>query len=214
VKPRKKKAGAMPSKAVARQIRELVAADLEPAPARSADTRSFHLLLALALALGLAAVAFGGNLSAPGQRRRDMAVGLGVLLAGSWLVTRAMPFAAPSRAMRLAPVALGAGWVAYLFYLASLPGGPEASTLTCVMISSLAGLAGVAVGHWAWRFTDPWQPARTGALIGLVAGCVGAAGVSVACDHHGLVHLLVGHGMALLLLAGLSAAIAPRTLRP
>jgi hypothetical protein len=204
----------LPPDALTAKIRALVAADLEPIAPRSARTRALLLAGGVALGVTLAAIAFGRAVGAPMQHRTETLVALAFAVAGALSVARAMPGTVPRSNAELAPLVVGVGWLAYLAFLSRSPGEHDAPSFVCLAISGAGGLVSIAVAHWAWRFTDPWNPRRTGALIGLVAGCVGAAGVSVACTSHDLLHLLTGHGLTMLLLAPLSAALAMRTLRP
>ncbi|MEJ7732106.1 MAG: NrsF family protein [Polyangiaceae bacterium] len=190
-------------------------ADSAPARSASAAARRLVVLGASTLTLALAAVSFGKKLGAPRDNLRELAVGAVMLAGGAALVAIAMPPSTRSRGVRLALLVTFVGaWAAYLGWTSSTPGGPPLPALSCLAVSTIAGALALVLGHWAWRNTDPWTPRWTGARLGALAGGAGAAGVGVACTYHDLGHLLVGHGLALVLLASVGAAIAHRTLRP
>jgi hypothetical protein len=67
---------------------------------------------------------------------------------------------------------------------------------------------------WVWRRADPWSPRVTGAFIGAASGCIATAGVSVACTMQHAGHLMLGHWLAVPLLALAGALVARRTLAP
>jgi hypothetical protein len=67
---------------------------------------------------------------------------------------------------------------------------------------------------WIWRGSDPWSPRRSGAVLGAVVGCTSCAAVGIACltEHAG--HVVVGHWLAIPLLAALGALLARRVVAP
>ena len=85
--------------------------------------------------------------------------------------------------------------------------------LECVVSIPLIAVLPFAMLIWAVRRSAPTDLARTGALVGLVAGCLSAAGYALHCvdDSVPFVALWYGGTIALCTLAGWT--LGPRLLR-
>jgi hypothetical protein len=76
----------------------------------------------------------------------------------------------------------------------------------------IAATAGLAIGPFVAfarlrRRSDPINPWLTGAAIGTAAGAWGAVALPLICGFTSPIHMLIGHFLPVLLLAGLGAAL-------
>jgi len=95
-------------------------------------------------------------------------------------------------------------------WFARMVGGSPLACFLSVFALSLPVLAGTL---WALRAGAPTHPRRSGALAGMLAGGVTAALYLLHCPGDSLLYTLAWHVPALLLIAGLGAALGPRVLR-
>jgi len=65
-----------------------------------------------------------------------------------------------------------------------------------------------------WRGTDPLSPGLSGAFAGLVGGLSSALAVGVACPSHEAWHVGLSHGLVVVAMVGLGAAVGRRLLAP
>ncbi len=211
-----------PSARATEAILAAVRAQHAPVRPRSRGARGLLVAAGAALALGLAAPTFGMNLTGavPDHERGALAAAAVTLLATLAIVGS---FGPPGRTTlgprgKLAALALlVSGWTAYLLVIASTPapsGTIPMAALACAMRSLVSGVFAGLAAVLAFRYADPWTPARSGALIGAAAGTIGAAGVGIGCGALDLGHLLVGHGLVVPLLAMVGALSARRLLMP
>jgi|CZKU01.1.fsa_nt_gi hypothetical protein len=145
----------------------------------------------------------------------ELAVGLGLPLAVAAVAffagTRrgARGLGLPARVIAGLAVAAPA-----LFALGTLAGAPDNApdpafwqhAAGCASTTAVLALGPVALGLWAFRrafaVAAPW---RTAAL-GIAAGGIAAAVMSIACPITGAWHVLLGHG-TMMLAAGLAGAL-------
>jgi hypothetical protein len=201
-------------------IRDAILADLAPVRPRRLGARMLVFFVAAVVALALGVPTFGMVMPAPDLGRAVIA-GLIVLLAATLTITASF---SPVRRWRFSASAkllfvglLLVGWVIHLVSLArtgAMAGAMQPAALVCGVRAVLAGMVAGVAALWAFQYADPWSPRRSGALIGAAAGCVASAGVGISCGKSELGHLLLGHGGVVLLLAVLSALVAPRALKP
>jgi hypothetical protein len=209
-----------PSAATRDSIRAVIAADLAPVRSRSLGGRA--LLVGVA-ALG-AAVLVAPSPPVPGLKpaygRAILAGVMAVLAATASIVASFAPIGGRrlgARSKLLLAAVLLAGWLTYVVSIAhgaTAAGVVEATAIGCGARSLVAGLLLGAAAFRVFRHADPWAPRQSGALIGMAAGCVSAAGVGVGCASCDLGHLLVGHALGLPVLALIGALAARRRLQP
>lgn len=209
-----------PSAATRDAIRSVIAADLAPVRSRSLRERA---LLVGAAAIGAAALV-APLPSAPGLRPgfvRPLVVGLvAVLAATTTIVASFAPIGGRRLAARTKLLLAAALVTAWSFYVVSIAHAATAASMVerkaigCGVRSLVAGLLLGGVAFRVFRHADPWAPRQSGALIGVAAGCVTAAGVGVGCASSDLGHLLVGHALGLPLLALVGVLAARRRLQP
>jgi hypothetical protein len=203
------------------RARVLARAEAEPVAPRAAAT--WTRVLAVGAALG---VSYGllMSIGGPGAYGRSQAYtvvltalwGLvGVL--GAWAgVARGRSMLGRPASWRLAvfvltPVAL----VATALLAGALWPPPYKAAdldkhLVCVEWSMLMAVAPLVAFAWLRRGSDPVAPRLTGAAIGTAAGAIGAVGIELRCSHATVDHVLLGHVLPVLILAGLGALIAGR----
>ena len=82
--------------------------------------------------------------------------------------------------------------------------------IACLFVGSLVS-GGVLL---LWRGTDPLTPGLSGALLGLVGGLGGAVATGIACPSHEAWHACFSHGLAVVGLVVMGAALGRRLLTP
>jgi hypothetical protein len=93
-------------------------------------------------------------------------------------------------------------------------GAPLALAIRCgVVACAVGGLATVSI-FLSWRGTDPFTPRLSGAIAGLAGGMVGAVVLGRACPSDEAWHIVLGHGLAVLLLAGAGSLAGRRLFVP
>jgi len=100
--------------------------------------------------------------------------------------------------------------------LATFLGQPESTRhmLHCGAFSFVVGAA-VAFGIvLLWRRTDPFTPRLSGSLAGLIGGLGAATPIGLVCPGTDGWHLWLAHGVSLILVVALGAALGRRWLCP
>lgn len=212
--------GRPPSAATGDAIRAMIAADLAPVPLRSLQARA----LRVGLAAFAAAVIVAPLPSAPTIRSTaGPAIVVGVvtaLAATAGIVACFAPIGAHrlgARSKLLLAAAFLAVWLTYVVSIAhsmTAAGMVEHKAIGCAVRSFVAGLLLGIFAFRVFRYSDPWAPRQSGALIGVAAACVTAAGVGVGCASSDLGHLLVGHVLGLPVLALIGALAGRRRFSP
>jgi hypothetical protein len=193
------------------------------APRRSAASfrRLFLLssLLSLAIALALSVTGLGA-LRAPlphlfefGPFQYKMAGAALLACAAFYLARRAaIPGSARASWLLILP-----GIAPFLLDVILDPWGPPAGDggdkVNCAVAIALAALPALWLILRALKNAAPTRPGWTGALAGLLAGALGAAGHSLACYNDGGVMVALFYGAALIFMTGLGALIGRKTLR-
>ena len=211
-----------PSAATSDAIRRAVHADLCPVKRRSLGRRMLFVLAA-GLATGLLVVVSYGGFGFTGMSRHVAATVVCSLLAGLAAIALGGSFtpkvtALPPGSTRMLLLAtLVVTWSLYLVAGVAdeaMATALSASSVGCGLRSTLAGAVGAGAFMWIWRKTDPWTPRLSGALIGACAGAIASAGVGIPCPPEQGGHMVVGHWLAVPVLALLGALMAPRVLSP
>lgn len=210
-----------PSPEIGAAIRQAVAADLEKNVPRSLETRLWHGVAAAAIVGGLTIASFGPHaLSASISNRPALALGLFVTLTA---VAVMASFFSPKlqnvgRDTRMLIVA--GSIAAWSLYVVSTVSDPSLEGMLhhlsggCALRTIGAGLVVGAAFMWVWRKSDPWTPRVSGTLIGVCAGIVASIHVGVVCAGGPAGHVLMGHWIAVPILALAGYAVSRRALQP
>lgn len=139
------------------------------------------------------------------------ASGAVTLAAGAYLLARraTVPASGPLSIFLLLP-----GLLPFLlFALLDPAGGDTVSAAWCSADIGLLSLPALWLILAAMKRGAPTNPAKAGAVAGLLAGSLAAAAHALACrNDHGM-SVLVWYGVAILLLSGLGSLIGRRILR-
>lgn len=210
-----------PSKDTRNAIRDAVASDLQKVVPRSLSTRIWHGLAAAVIVGALTMASFGPSaFSASLGRSQGLLLGgviavIAVLLASSAFMPKLENVGRDTRL--LAVVSVVAAYSLYLVSTVKEPAWGSAMggmAIGCGVRSLGAGVIAAGAMMWVWRRTDPWTPRLSGALIGACAGIIASTGVGLVCTggHGG--HMLIGHWLAVPLLAIAGFAVSRRVLAP
>ena len=93
-----------------------------------------------------------------------------------------------------------------------LLGGSEISAPACIGAIVIVSLPALTMLLGLLRRGAPTEPATAGAMAGLLAGALGATAYTLACKNDGGVFVAIWYPVAILILAGLGAAIGRRLL--
>lgn len=208
---------APPPSAISQTIRGEVLSTLEP---RKVACRSTLALGASALLVG--GLLLGGLLALLGFRREPAAfqwgmagTSLAVAVAAFWAGTAK---ARSGRRSKKAGATLAAllGFAVVVVVGKVVAGGVSAEDpiLGCLGLAGLVALFPLAGLLRLLRRTDAMTPGWSAALAGAVTGLVGAGSVSLACPSLDTLHLFVGHGLLVGVLAGASAYLFARLMAP
>lgn len=205
------------------RARVLEAARREPARSRAHGARRRAFTIALGfVALALTALAIGAH---PGRRPSAYIVALAaswwVLAVGAtWAgVGRGRLMLGRSAFARIAvvmvtPLALAlTGLLAGRIWPAALQdasGGYEDAR--CTLVTFLLALGPLLAFARVRRESEPIHPRLSGAALGVAAGTWGAALLVVICAFARPAHMLIGHVLPVLWLAGIGAFVGARSL--
>lgn len=207
------------------EIRRACASELSPRRGLSVGARvGLTLALAAGVVLVLALLALGKERpSSAGHAALFGAAGWGVVQAAIVGLALARPGRRAAGGLWLA-VALGVplAFIGYLTLAASsrLPlgeffrGEHAGGALGCGLHALLFGAIAAAGTLFIWRRTDPFSPALSGGLVGLVGGLTGATAIGIACPAGETWHLWLGHGAAVAMLALAGWLLGRRVLAP
>jgi hypothetical protein len=201
------------------KLRKAVERDLEPAkPLRSPSVRALALLpLAAAIVILIPALhAFRSDITAIGFLR-GWGFSIGQSLAGLVIVGAALRESIPGRALsRTALVATVVAGFALPFVLLAFTAsswtigagdGFEAGA-SCFRISAIAAVPALLVAALLAARAFPVRPAVAGALYGLGCGLVADAGLRLYCDYTAPLHVIFGHGGAVVTVTAMGAVVA------
>ena len=187
-----------------------------PASFGRAFLLSTLLSLLVAVALSAAGEGFRGNLAFFATYEPFLLKLAGALLLarGAFLMARraALPGSGGGSWLLLLPGALP-----FLAHAGLNPWGPpspkDLGAGACAIDIALLSLPALWLILRALKNAAPTRPARAGALAGLLAGAVGAAGHAFACGNDGGLSVVLWYGVAILGMTALGAAIGRKTLR-
>lgn len=213
------------------RARVLMAAAAEASPTRAAVTRRNIFISLIAAASGIGAFMIVAALMSDGQllrlggevapqQRLDRSVWLVVTTAGGALgvaatavwfaLRRGRSMLGRSRGWLLCggvliPISLFAWKVGCsVAFGDAMVAWPERSGLRCLAVSLVVAI-GPLLSFLAMRRSAPVQPALNGAVIGLAAGACAWLAVDLWCPVAYVPHLLLGHVLPLVVLAGAGA---------
>jgi hypothetical protein len=220
--------------------RVLAAAAAEASPTRTAVARRNRLIGLVAAASGIGAfvifaliesegrlLRLGGEVAAQQRVERPVALvamttggALAVAVAALWLaLSRGRSMLGRSqrwllRGSALTPIILFVWKVGCsMAFSDAMLTWPDRSGLRCLSLSLFVAI-GPLVSFLALRRSAPVQPALNGAAMGLSAGACAWVGVDMWCPVASVPHLLFGHVLPLVLLAGAGALLGRAFLSP
>ncbi len=111
---------------------------------------------------------------------------------------------------------LGLGWSAQHFALFEefLSSTGLAAAASCLTHSLLVGVLSTLALIGIWRRSDPFSPALTGALLGVLGGLLGTLSTHLGCGNTEGVHLSLAHGAVAIVLSGLGSFAGRKWLSP
>ena len=77
----------------------------------------------------------------------------------------------------------------------------------------MLSLPSLALGLWALRGMAPTQPVRSGFVLGLLAGGIGASGYALICPEVSMTFIASWYTLGIVAVAALGAILGPRVLR-
>jgi hypothetical protein len=188
-------------------------------PTRSRVRALRTIALALALAYDAAWLVFHERRpdltsAAPSALALGIAIPLTAAAFGLLAALRPGPRGLGAPVARIAALALGGP---VLFALATLLVAPLEGgdplfwrhAATCMAVTGLLALGPLALGLWAFRNSFAASAGWRTAAIGVAAGGLSAATMSLACPYTAATHLIVGHGLVMIVAALLGALLAP-----
>jgi hypothetical protein len=149
------------------------------------------------------------------QPPAGLALGIAIPLAAASVAlagaVRRGPRGLGAPATRLAALAIGAP---VLFALGTLLAAPPETgdplfwrhAAGCMAVTGLLALGPLALGLWAFRHAFAAAAGWRTAAVGVAAGGLAAATMSLACPITTAAHVIVGHGL-MMLIAGLAGAL-------
>lgn len=211
-----------PSDSTRDAIFAAVMKDLRPVRPLGLRTRAMMVLGVSVVAAAVAVISFGEiGITSCAHHSADVlacAIVAGVAalaIAGSQSPRIQSAFQRVNRWLLLSALLLAwTGWVASGLHETAVDTAFTAESLGCGLRSLFVGALAFAGFAFIWRKTDPWSPRLTGALFGACAGLVASAGVGMVCPPAFGGHALIGHWIAVPILAGLGALVSRRLLAP
>jgi hypothetical protein len=187
----------------------------------SGDVASLRRFMLIALFLSFAAATllvwavFGFRddfaIMARGEPFLFKASGAVTLAAGAFLLARraTVPASGPLSVFLLIP-----GLLPFLlFALLDPAGGDNVSAAWCSADIGLLSLPAMWLILAAMKKGAPTNPAKAGAVAGLLAGSLAAAAHALACHNDRGLSVLMWYGLAIIVLSGVGAMIGRRVLR-
>lgn len=194
-----------------------------PSPTRARVRTLRTIALALALVYDVAWLVLR-------ERRADLAstspwglaLGVAIPLTVAVLALSAAARSGPRglgvRAGRVAALALGGP---VLFAAATVVAArPDAAdplfwrhAAGCMAVTAILALGPMALGLWAFRRSFAAAAAWRTAAVGVAAGALAAATMSLACPITTATHVILGHGLVMIVAALIGALVAPALAR-
>jgi hypothetical protein len=204
--------------------RVLAAAAAAPAPTRAQTVRARLWLFAAGIAGALAIFFIKGGVRVTNRPPSLVAItSLGTSVIGGlglyFLFTRRgrSVLRRPTAWLVLAAVLAAVGFVIWKVAFSAHYGlagrWPDRAGFRCLRLSLMTGSLPLFAALAAWRRTDPLTPMATGAAFGAGAGLASAVLVDLWCPVAYLPHLLLGHVLPIVILAGLGALLGWQILR-
>lgn len=186
----------------------------------SRRSRLWTSLVLVTLALGMTSVGALGGAAAP--------LVLTALLVSFALAAVVVPLVAPGRARTshgtrrlwvVFIVLLSAVYLAFVITgfdpLSSVGGAAARMQLwRCGLHGALIGGLCLIALLWPWRRTDPFSPGLLGAVLGGLSGLGGMLSVDAGCANSEGFHVLLGHGLGVVVLGLVGRALGRRWLQP
>ncbi len=206
---------------LASRIHDRVAADLAPRRGPSGPSRWLFGLLAVGAMLMAVAVMMSQQVMMQPARSSVIALGGLLLVAAATFTALVRSGSAHVGVRARLALALLPGlaflvlaWIAYTLMPPVAAAGSHVSTPACLVRGLMLAAIPMTVLVVLWRRTDPFTPRLTGAIIGGWAGLTGTIGLTMACPSTDLVHIIVGHGAAIVGGALIGSLLGRRLLPP
>jgi hypothetical protein len=211
-----------PSDRTREAIFAAVMSDLRPVRPMTLRARAMLVLAVAVAAAAAAVVSFGriGIASCAHHSADVVACGIVAIVAalaigGSQSPRVQVALQRANRGLLLALLLVAwTAWVASGLHETGLETAFTMESVGCGLRSLFVGALAFAGFAFIWRKTDPWSPRLTGALFGACAGLVASAGVGMVCPPAFGGHALIGHWLAVPILAGLGALVSRPLLAP
>lgn len=154
--------------------------------------------------------------------RWGLALGIAIPLSAAGLAlvaaARSGPRGLGAPAVRIAALAMGGP---ALFAVATLLAAPPDAhdghfwrhAAGCMAVTAILALGPMALGLWAFRRSFAAAATWRTAAIGVAAGALAAAAMSLACPITTGPHVIVGHGLIMIVAALAGALLAPALAR-
>lgn len=151
------------------------------------------LALEIALPLGVAAVAL-----VAASRRGRLGLGEPTARLAAWVIGAPLIFAVATLAIFPSEASDGAFW---------------SRTKTCILVTALLGAAPLTLAALVLRNAFAAAAGWRTAAVGVACGALAASTIALVCPDGGALHVLIGHGAMMMVLAGLAAGLIGRTAR-
>ncbi len=148
----------------------------------------------------------------------ELALPLGVAVVALVAASRRGRLGLGEPTPRLAAFVIGAPLIFALATLVIFP--PEASdgafwarTTTCILVTGLLGAGPLMLAALALRNAFAAAAGWRAAAVGVVCGALAASTIALVCPDGGALHIVIGHGAMMIVMAGLAAGLIGRIAR-
>ncbi|MEM6973242.1 MAG: NrsF family protein [Pseudomonadota bacterium] len=171
--------------------------------------------VALVLTIPLSLVLYGLRVAAPGEATLGVMLWAAMTAAALWATIRmSRPEPAPplARFGPLAALLVAMAAMALMGQVQGITAFHPTHVMHCAQIIGLLATAPFLFLCHAMRRQAPSSPRAAGAMIGLVAGAIGALAYTLSCPIDEMIAALSAHSLSVLLVAMLGALVGPSLL--
>jgi len=206
---------------LAARIRSRIVPDEAASRGPSGPSRWLYGVAAVGAMLMAVAVMMGTQVASQPMRSSVVALGGLLLVAAATFIALVRSGSArvgvgARLALALLPglAFLVLSWLAYGALPPVAVGDAHISMPACLVRGLVLASIPMAVLVVVWRRTDPFTPRLTGAIIGGWAGFTGTIGLTMACPSTDPLHIIIGHGAAIVGGALVGSLLGRRLLSP